>query len=100
MAELTLMELQMIMFFWYEMLEDKEEQSVVLANQLFSQCAMVLVVDNSLERAKVDSLKGQIKELDEDISTCLSLYESLHRLYEPWAHLVHAAAERAARNYA
>ena len=97
MAEMSLMELQLLMFFWHELLEDKEDLSVKLASNLFGQHAMVLLTDDSLEHARLESLRCQIAELNNDISICTSLYASLQRLYEPWAHLVSCAADRAAK---
>jgi len=93
---MSLMELQLLLFFWHELLEDKEDLSIKLASNLFGQHAMVMLTDDTLEKAKLESLRCQIAELNNDISICTSLYESLHRLYQPWAHLVACAAEKAA----
>ena len=95
MAEMSLMELHVLMFFWQELLEDKEEASMDLAAKLIGQHAMVLLTESPLERIRLESLRGQIAELDNDISICTALYATLQRLYEPWAYMVTTAAERA-----
>ena len=95
MAELTLMELQVLMFYWHEMMEDNEDKSVVLAEDLFAQHAMVMLTNDARESTKLKELLCQIAEIENDIVICEALYASLYRLYEPWAHLVKTQVERA-----
>jgi len=99
MTEMSLMELQVLMFFWHELIEDKEDESINLAAKLFGQHAMVLLTDSDLDKLTLESICCRIAEVENDLSICTSLYATLQRMYEPWASMVNAAAERATRHF-